>query len=131
MNANIERLAKEVISAMKLTSKDTIDWRDNGDGSFTVAKVKTELVLVECINTFRQRYVVEVPVGNTELALSTVELTKAKEFSQLHLGETIVGYRVISNDEVLALCDEDNTYCKKWDDEHKTQTFVTLINSTD
>jgi hypothetical protein len=86
---------------------------------------ETELVMVECISTFRQRYVVEVPKGKSEWALDTVTCQEAKEFSQLHLGETIVSHRVISKDETLAICDVDNSYCKVWNDEHKLNTFVT------
>ena len=107
---------------------DTLDWVDNKDGSFTVMKkqeVETELVLVECISQFRQRYMVEVPKGKAEWALDTVTLNQAEEFSQAHLGETIVSHRVVSKEEMLALCDKDNDYAKAWNDEHKLKTFVT------
>jgi hypothetical protein len=107
---------------------DTLDWVDNKDGSFTVMKkqeVETELVLVECISQFRQRYMVEVPKGKAEWALDTVTLNQAEEFSQAHLGETIVSHRVVSKEEMLVLCDKDNDYAKAWDDEHKMKTFIT------
>jgi len=107
---------------------DTLDWVDNKDGSFTIMKkqeVETELVLVECISQFRQRYLVEVPKGKAEWAMDTVTLNQAEEFSQAHLGETIVSHRVVSKDEMLALCDKDNDYAKAWNDEHKMKTFVT------
>jgi hypothetical protein len=107
---------------------DTLDWVDNKDGSFTIMKkqeVETQLVLVECISQFRQRYMVEVPKGKAEWALDTVTLNQAEEFSQAHLGETIVSHRVVSKEEMLVLCDKDNDYAKAWDDEHKVKTFVT------
>jgi hypothetical protein len=107
---------------------DTLDWVDNKDGSFTIMKkqeVETELVLVECISQFRQRYMVEVPKGKAEWAMDTVTLNQAEEFSQAHLGETIVSHRVVSKEEMLALCDKDNDYAKAWNDEHKMKTFVT------
>jgi hypothetical protein len=107
---------------------DTLDWVDNKDGSFTIMKkqeVETELVLVECISQFRQRYMVEVPKGKAEWAMDTVTLNQAEEFSQAHLGETIVSHRVVSKEEMLALCDKDNDYAKAWNDEHKVKTFVT------
>jgi hypothetical protein len=107
---------------------DTLDWVDNKDGSFTIMKkqeVETELVLVECISQFRQCYMVEVPKGKAEWAMDTVTLNQAEEFSQAHLGETIVSHRVVSKEEMLALCDKDNDYCKSWNDEHKMKTFVT------
>lgn len=111
---------------------DTLDWVDNKDGSFTIMKkqeIETELVLVECISQFRQRYMVEVPKGKAEWAMDTVTLKQADEFSQAHLGETIVSHRVVSKDEMLALCDKDNDYAKAWNDEHKIKTFVTSWDS--
>lgn len=111
---------------------DEIEWIDQGDGSFILRKkMKTELVMVECISTFRQRYVVEVPAGKTEWALDTVVCEEAKEFSQEHLGEQIFSHRVVSIDEVIAQCDIDNAYVKQWTKEQKIKTFVTEWNGVD
>ena len=88
---------------------------------------ETELVLVECIQQYRMRYVVEVPVGKSDWALDTVTMEEAVEFSQLNLGETIVSHRVVSKDDVLKLCDIDNDYCKSWDTEKKFEVFVTPL----
>ena len=88
---------------------------------------ETELVLVECIQQYRMRYVVEVPVGKSDWALDTVTMEEAVEFSQLSLGETIVSHRVVSKDDVLKLCDIDNQYCKSWDTEKKFEVFVTQL----
>ena len=88
---------------------------------------ETELVLVECIQQYRMRYVVEVPVGKSDWALDTVTSEEATEFSQLSLGETIISHRVVSNDEVVQLCDEDNQYCSLWDTEKKFEVFVTQL----
>jgi len=114
---------------------DRIKWIDRGDGSWSMEKIETQFVLVECISQFRHRYVVEVPIGKyslndevrdkSEWALDTVAMEEAKEFSQKHLGETIVSHRVISQDELIKLCDEDNDYCKDWSDEKKFEAFVT------
>ena len=104
---------------------DRIDWKDNGDGSFTLTKKDTKLVLVETVLQYRMRYVVEVPASNPEWALDTVTLEEAREFSQLYLGETITSHRVISDEEMLKLCDEDNDYLKSWSEEQKYNTFVT------
>ena len=89
---------------------------------------ETQLVLVECIQQYRMRYVVEVPFGHVDWALDTVTMEEAKEFSQLSLGETIVSHRVVSRDQVLKLCDEDNDYCSSWTDEEKLEAFVTYDN---
>jgi hypothetical protein len=112
---------------------DTLSWEENGDGSFTLTKVEEkQWVLVEAISTFRTRYMVEVPVGiddynrdKAEWALDTVTMEEAKEFSQLHLGEQIVSHRVVSKEEALAMCDEDNEYVSDWSEEHKVKNFFT------
>ena len=71
---------------------DSIDWIDNKDGSWTMKKIETQWVLVETVSMFRERYMVEVPVGTdqygknkVEWALDTVVMEDAKEFSQQHL----------------------------------------------
>lgn len=87
--------------------------------------MKKELVLVEAVSMFRIRYVVEVPEGQKDWALDTVVMQEATEFSQKHIDEAIVSHRVVSPDEVLALCDEDNDYASSWTNENKFQTFVT------
>jgi hypothetical protein len=113
---------------------DSIDWIDNKDGSWTMKKIETQWVLVETISTFRERYMVEVPVGvdrygkdKAEWALDTVTMQEAKEFSQEHLGETIVSHRVVTKEDALAMCDKENDYAKKWNDELKIQTFFTAM----
>jgi hypothetical protein len=113
---------------------DAIDWTDNKDGSWTMKKIETQWVLVEAVSMFRERYMVEVPVGvdrygkdKAEWALDTVTLGEAKEFSQEHLGETIVSHRVVTKEDALAMCDEENGYAKKWNDELKIQTFFTVM----
>jgi hypothetical protein len=113
---------------------DSIDWIDNKDGSWTMKKIETQWVLVETISTFRERYMVEVPVGvdrygkdKADWALDTVTMGEAKEFSQEHLGETIVSHRVVTKEEALAMCDKENEYAKKWNDELKIQTFFTVM----
>jgi hypothetical protein len=97
-------------------------------------KIETQWVLVEAISTFRERYMVEVPVGvdrygkdKADWALDTVTLSEAKEFSQEHLGETIVSHRVVTKEEALALCDKDNDYCKSWDEQQKINAFFTTM----
>ena len=119
-----EEFAKMVEKGTKAWEGVPDDWVDNLRGN----DMETELVLVECIQTYRMRYVVEVPVGRAGWALDTVSCDEAKEFSQLSLGETIVSHRVVSKDEVLKICDEDNDYCHSWTDEQKFDVFVTTDN---
>jgi hypothetical protein len=123
-------LTDEVCNELGWHTGDTIDWKDNGDGSYILTKVQkkvaTEKVLVETVSTFRMRYVVEVPVGKKEWALDTVTMNEAEEFSQEHIGEQIVSHRVIDNEEYLRVFNEDNDYLKSWSDEQKFK-FVTPL----
>lgn len=115
-------LSDELCSELGWKIGDTIKWTDNGDGSWTMTKLEKEqkeLVLVECISTFRMRYVVEVPKGKKEWALDTVVCEEAEEFSQEHLGEQIISHRVIDDEEYLRVFDEDNSYLSKWDNDMK------------
>jgi hypothetical protein len=121
-------LSDDILKEVGWETGDVIDWIDNKDGSWTMKKkIKKEFVLVECISMFRQRYVVEVPAGKAEWALDTVVMQEAKEFSQEHIGENIVSHRVMSEEEVLALCSIDNDYANNWNDKLKLDTFVTKV----
>ena len=91
----------------------------------TETPVKKEWVLVECVQSYRMRYMIEVPEGKSEWALDTVSMHQAKEFSQQDIGETIVSHRVISEADALKLCDEDNAYVRTWTDALKFQNFFT------
>ena len=114
---------------------DTLKFKTHKDGSFTLTKKEkqeTQWVLVECVSMFRERYMVEVPVGidkygkdKVEWALDTVTMQEAKEFSQEHIGEQIVSHRVVTKKEALALCDKDNEYGSSWDEETKIKNFFT------
>jgi len=126
-------LSDEIFDGLGWKIGDTIQWIDNKDGSWTMKKVEeTQLVLVETVSMFRQRYMVEVPVGTDEQgndkslwALDTVSCNEAKEFSQEHLGETIVSHRVVSRKEAMTLCDTDNEYASNWNDDMKVKAFYT------
>jgi adenosyl cobinamide kinase/adenosyl cobinamide phosphate guanylyltransferase len=108
---------------------DTLEWIDQKNGSWVLRKKEMaqekEWVLVECVSTFRERYMVQVPKGKKEWAMDTVVMHEAKEFSQEHLGEQIVSHRVVSEEDALKMCDEDNEYARSWSDEHKINTFFT------
>jgi len=126
-------LSDEIFENLGWKIGDTIQWIDNKDGSWTMKKIEeTQLVLVETVSMFRKRYMVEVPVGADEQgndkslwALDTVTCNEAKEFSQEHLGETIVSHRVVSKKEAMSLCDVDNAYASNWNDDMKVKAFYT------
>ena len=81
--------------------------------------------MVDTVSQFRMRYMVQVPVGKKEWALDTVTMNEAKEFSQEHIGENIVSHRVVTEEEAIQICNEDNDYCKTWSDEKKIDVFFT------
>lgn len=89
----------------------------------TTKKEKTEWVLVEAVSMFRMRYMIEVPAGKAEWALDTVVCNEAQEFSQEHLDEVIISHRVVSEKEVIALCDQDNPTYASWNKDKKFNTF--------
>jgi hypothetical protein len=122
-------LDDEIFSETGWEIGDTLEWVDQKDGSWLLRKKEItqekEWVLVECVSTFRERYMVEVPKGEELWALDTVVMNEAKEFSQKHLGETIVSHRVISEEDALELCDNENDYAKNWNKEMKMNAFFT------
>jgi hypothetical protein len=120
-------LSDEMLEGTGIGVGDTVEWIDNKDGSWTLKKKEEEKVwvMVEALQTFRMRYMVEVPATNPEWALDTVTCNDAKEFSQLALPEVISSHRVMTQEEALALCDEDNDYTKPWNDAQKMKAFFT------
>ena len=119
-------LNDDILAGAGLQVGDTVKWTVNEDGTASFRKQEPmEWVLVEAVSTFRMRYMVQVPQGKAEWALDTVALEQAKEFSQEHLGEHIVSHRVISEDDALDLCDQDNSYCSPWSDDKKKEVFFT------
>ena len=131
-------LPDEVIQETGWKEGDRLKWTDRGDGSWQMEKIETQFVLVETFQTFRHRYVVEVPTGIDQWgkpkelwALDTVTMDEAKEFSQEHIDESIFSHRVLSYDEVIKLCDEWNKYCKDWPEEKKVEVFVTEWKDAD
>jgi hypothetical protein len=121
----------DLLKKMGWKEGDTLQWKDNENGSYTLSKkndsIETEWVLVETVSQFRQRYVVEVPKGKSDYALDSVAMEDVKEFSQKHLGETIVSHRVISEKDALDLFDEDNDYLKDWDSQKKMECGFTSV----
>ena len=118
-------LNDEILEGTGWKIGDDLIWKDNEDGSWTLSKSDKVWVMVECIQQYRMRYMVQAPIDHPEYALDDVTMQTAKEFSQLDIGETIVSHRVISHDDALKLCDEDNDYTKEWTEEQKIKSFFT------
>lgn len=115
------------------------DWWWYGTESLELVKESSKqsedtlkkFVLVEVVAQYRMRYVVEVPgdakCSAKEYAEDTVTCENAKEFSQKYLGETILSSREVSKEEIIHLCNEDNSYVKSWTDDQKFNSFVTKV----
>ena len=121
------QLTDEMLEHTDFKIGDEVEWVDRKDGSWELRKKQPEMawVLVEAVQQFRMRYMVQVPASNPEWALDTVTMQEAKEFSQENMGETIVSHRVISEEEAFELCDKDNDYTRSWDREQKMRAFFT------
>lgn len=124
---SIIELPPEALRAAGLQAGDTIKWTELENGAWSITKAApTKHVLVECVSTFRMRYVVEVGLNHpAEWACDTVVMNEAREFSQRHLDETIVSHRVVSRDEALKLCRQDNDYAAEWSDDKLIEAFFT------
>lgn len=121
------QLTDEMLEESGFEIGDELDWRDLGDGSYQLVKKQPEMVwvMVEAVQQFRMRYMVQVPASNPEWAMDTVVMKEAKEFSQQDMGETIVSHRVVSEEEAFEICDKDNDYTKSWNKEQKMRAFFT------
>lgn len=85
-------------------------------------------VLVETIQQYRMRYVVELDENDpSEWAMDTVVMNEAKELSQKDLGETIVSHRVLSGIcEAINMAKEDEPQVAgKWSDELVINNHIT------
>jgi len=122
-------LSPKVLEKAGMSEGDIVQWTDLGDGTWSLArkepvKTETEFVMIDAICTYRMRYVVEVPVGKRHEAIVKVEDGLAEEFSQLCLGEKIISNRIVSKEELLELCDEDNPYACNWGEDLKLKAFI-------
>lgn len=128
---------EDMMQGLDWKEGDTVVWKDNKDGSYTLTKKEveeTQWVLVEAVCMHRTRYMVQVPVGidnygrdKKDWALDTVVSDEAVEFSSQFIDESIVSYRNVSFDEALAMCKNDNSYCSGWDEGKIVSTFFTKM----
>jgi hypothetical protein len=90
--------------------------------------LERQYVVVTTTSTHRMRYVVpmdelqalnpEQPV-DPKWALDNVTCEEVEEFSQDWMGEQIVDYDVIDQEQMLRLFDRDNPYLSQWTEEQK------------
>jgi len=90
--------------------------------------------LVEVISQHLVRYVVEA--REESHALDEVSMKCElysedwQEFSQKHVGDTILSSREVDKEEILRIFDTDNDYLKEWSQEKKL-TFINTIEYED
>lgn len=93
----------------------------------------TKYVIVTAISSYRMRYCipvdelqelnVEVPVEGREIewAEDCVTCDEVVEFSQKHIGETIIESEILTEEQMLEKFDVDNDYLKDWTREKKIE----------
>jgi hypothetical protein len=93
----------------------------------------TKYVIVTAISSYRMRYCipvdelqelnVEVPVEGREIewAEDCVTCDEVVEFSQKHIGETIIDSEILTEEQMLEKFDADNDYLKDWTREKKIE----------
>jgi len=67
------------------------------------------------------------PCTPEEYASDTVVCEEAKEFSQFHVGESIISTREVTLEEAIALHRKDNQWCSSWSDEVIIKNAITEI----
>ena len=74
-------LNDEILADSKFQIGDTLEWRDQGDGSWILAKKEKEMktYLVETVSIFRHRYAIRAE--SLEHAYDTVVMNEAEEFA--------------------------------------------------
>ncbi len=92
----------EIMNEVGWKVGDRLQWEDNMNGTFTLSKKDTELVLVEAIHLTKVQYLVEVPAGKAKWALDSVTLEEVPEFTAEDLGFQISSHRVVSRAEAIA-----------------------------
>lgn len=88
-----------------------------------------DYVVITALSQYRMKYVMHkddlqkfnpnMPVEPISWANDTVTMEECEEFSQLHLGETIVDSQMISEEEMIEMFDNENDYLKGWSTEQK------------
>jgi len=91
----------------------------------------TKYVIVTAVSSFRMRYCIpvdelqklntKVPVEGREIewAEDCVTCEDVNEFSQMHLGETIIDSVIVDEEQMLQQFDKDNDYLSTWSTQQK------------
>jgi hypothetical protein len=84
--------------------------------------------VVTAISQYRMKYVIPVDdikdeTGEVkpEWAADSVVMGEVEEFSQLHLGETVIDVHEVDEQTVLETFDKENEYAASWSTEKKLE----------
>jgi len=84
-----------------------------------------KFVLVEAIDTFRMRYVVELNAEDPEeWACDDVVMERAGEIGQKFMGQTLLDHRVVTEDEIREMVIGDADAYQSWSTEKMIEIFV-------
>lgn len=120
-------LNDEILEGSGLSIGDTLNWKDNKDGSYSLTKAEGDLYIVDSISVFHIRHVVRAK--NAEHAMDEVVCDDGnlKEFSQKHIDCNIIDARKIDTEEYLKTFDKDNAYLSTWSEDQK-MGLINIIN---
>lgn len=127
-------LPDEVLDKAGIKVGDSIKWVDNKNGSWSIIKMEQQnYFMIDVLSSFRCRYVVKAK--SLEHAYDEVVFREGdsefKEFSQKHLGVSIIDGREVSKEDILCLHKTDNEYLKMWSEETVLNALVNEINYGD
>lgn len=122
----ILNFTEEILKETGWREGDTLEWKDLGNGSWSITKKEEnmDLYIVETVSMFRHRYAIRA--RSLEHAYDTVVCNEASEFSQQHIDENIVTGRKITQEEYLEIFDQDNDYLRSWTQEQKLESIHTV-----
>jgi hypothetical protein len=126
-------LNDEILEGSGFEVGDTLDWKDNKDGSYTLTKAEPiagpegDLYMVETISMFHIKHVVRAKSDVHAMDEVVMDRPDLKEFSQNHIDYNIIGARKISVEEYFETFNKDNAYLSSWSEDKK----LGFINNID
>jgi hypothetical protein len=128
-------LNDEILEGSGFQVGDTLDWKDNKNGSYTLTKAvsepKGDLYVVEGISMFHMKFVVRAKEAEHAMDEVVCDTGSLKEFSQNHVDFNILGARKITKDEYLEMFNKDNSYLSIWTDEQKLKMINEIKYESD
>ncbi len=112
-------LNDEILEGSGFQIGDTLDWKDNHDGSFSLTRVDKDIYMVEAISIFHLKFAVRAKSAEHAMDEVVCDDGTLKEFSQKHVDVNIINTRKVTMDQYLEEFDKDNEYLSSWSPEQK------------